>query len=81
MSATLESIATTRGYSIIEPEERAIVRDAAKGITLDGHRATVYGTGMDFAQIATLGNGPRYTVEFSWQTAARVILNGGKFKS
>lgn len=80
----LQRIADKRGFSgTIKHEDRETVRDAAHalGITLDGRRATLTGTGLDFAQVSTLGKGPSYTIEWAWQSAARIILGGGRFKS
>ena len=47
--------------------------------TLDGHRARVRGKLCDFAKVGQCPSGPEY--DFAWPTVARVMENGGKFKS
>lgn len=48
--------------------------------TLDGRRAMVCGRRNDFATVATL-EGPLTSVEFAWETVARVMAVTGKFRS
>ncbi len=87
MTNTLQNIAAMRGFSgHIDHDDKQTILDAARAseITLDGHPAIIGGLSLDFAQVSTVpkgGNGPRYTVEWAWQSAAHVILNGGRFKS
>ena len=51
-----------------------------EGVTLDGEPAMVMGAANRFAQVATLrGCGP--AVEFAWPTVARIIADGGAFRS
>lgn len=56
---------------------------AGKDCTLDGHPARICGERLRYAIIATigLGNGPLYSVEYSWPTVERVYESGGRFKS
>jgi hypothetical protein len=84
---TLMAIADKRGYSgniATESRREVVALSKSEEVTLDGHKAVISGTNLDFAQVSTLptnGKGPHYTVEFAWQSAARIILNGGVFKS
>ena len=47
--------------------------------TIDGKPATVTGRQLDFGIVAELPHGLR--VEFAWPTIARIMDNGGRFKS
>jgi hypothetical protein len=58
-------------------EERQALVDT-KGITLDDDPATISGTRLDFAHIRASGG---RNVEFAWSTVARIVANGGKFRS
>lgn len=59
---------------------RLLRRANANGATLDGFPAHVGGARHDFATIGTI-NGPTIRAEFAWSTVARVMDNGGAFKS
>jgi len=49
-------------------------------VTLDGMPAMIMGAAGQFAQVATLHiGGP--AIEFAWPTVARIVANGGAFKS
>lgn len=48
-------------------------------VTLDGKPAKIAGAKRDFATIRTLPDGASY--EWAWETVARVVANGGAFKS
>lgn len=49
-------------------------------VTLDGKPATIRGVRNQFATVATVAvDGP--AVEFAWTTVARVVANGGAFRS
>ena len=48
--------------------------------TLDGWPAVISGALNDFATVATLG-GSGHACEFAWPTVARIVANGGAFKS
>lgn len=47
--------------------------------TLDGNMATIVGRRLEHGIVATLPVGPR--VEFAWPTIAKVMSEGGRFKS
>lgn len=52
----------------------------AEDVTLDGKPAMIMGARNAFATVATLNvDGP--AVEFAWPTVARIVANGGAFKS
>jgi hypothetical protein len=85
---TLQTLAQTRGFSGdagSDDDRRAVIEYAREiGATLDGHPAAISGVSLDFAAVSTLpksGKGPRYSVEWAWQSAAHVLLNGGRFES
>ncbi len=48
--------------------------------TLDGRAATISGSLNDFATVGILGANS-LGVEFAWSTVARIMQNGGEFKS
>lgn len=52
----------------------------AARVTLNGSRAIVTGARNPFASVVSL-DGPQYDVTYSWTAVARVIANGGAFKS
>lgn len=47
--------------------------------TLDGRPATISGRRLDFGWVCELPHGNR--VEYAWATIARVMFDGGRFKS
>lgn len=51
----------------------------AAHITLNGKPAAISGARCDFATVTELPNGARY--EWAWPTVARIVANGGTFKS
>lgn len=48
-------------------------------VTLDGKPACIAGRLNPFATVATLDGKARF--EFTWETVARIVDKGGKFKS
>jgi len=48
-------------------------------VTLDGAPARVTGYRQPFARVARLGDG--LSAEWSWQTVARIVARGGRFKT
>lgn len=51
----------------------------AEHVTLDGKPAIITGSKQRFATVAQLGSALK--VEFAWATVARIVANGGAFKS
>ena len=49
------------------------------GITLDGQKAKITGYRNEFASVVMVSTG--YRIEFAWETAARIVANGGAFRS
>lgn len=51
-----------------------------RNVTLNGRRAIIAGWRNAFATVRTLdSDGPQ--CEFAWETVARVVENGGQFRS
>lgn len=50
-----------------------------RAVTLDGHPAVISGARERFASVRTLTGG--YGTEWAWSTVARVVANGGDFRS
>jgi hypothetical protein len=48
-------------------------------ITLDGEPARISGAACDFAMVRLVRNG--LGCEWAWETAARIVANGGDFRS
>lgn len=91
MSAELERVAVlaeelrrTRPDDVPQESKRELAALARTlGVTLDGRRAVVAGTSLDFARVQiTEPNGPQYEGEWAWGSVAHVIAHsGGRFKS
>lgn len=58
-------------------EERIALCDAH--VTLDGQPAYVSGYELAFARVRLAANG--LGAEWSWETVARIVANGGRFAS
>jgi len=52
----------------------------SESVTLDGKPAKICGWCNNFATITTLDR-PHVSFEWSWPTVARIVANGGHFKS
>jgi len=61
------------------PVEERLALAAKRPITLNGKPATVSGIYHKFAVIRQLNGTAR--AEWNWETAKRIINNGGKFQS
>lgn len=57
-------------------EQRRELCSAA--VTLDGEPARITGAALPFAKVSTATNGG---YEWAWPTVARIVANGGAFKS
>lgn len=62
--------------AVIEQDGRLFV---GMDCTLDGKQATIIGRRLEAGIVAELPHGLR--VEFAWPTIARVMAQGGEFKS
>jgi hypothetical protein len=62
--------------TIPQDERRELVH---ADVTLDGIRAKITGYCRPYANVTAFPDGP--SVEFAWSTVARVVANGGAFKS
>ena len=58
-------------------EERRELCQAA--VTLNGRRACIGGAIRDFAMVRDAETG--LSAEWAWPTVARIVANGGKFRS
>ena len=53
--------------------------EAGAGVTLNGKRAKLSGFTLDFAQVHSMEDAQQ--AEWSWETALRVLTNGGAFSA
>lgn len=51
----------------------------AAAVTLNGNRARISGVNNEFATVTDITT--RLSAEWAWESAARVVANGGKFES
>lgn len=63
--------------NILTREEKTLLTEAH--VTVDGHKARIAGTHLEFAVVHNLETGASH--EWSWTTVARIVANGGAFKS
>lgn len=66
----------TTGYRYDEATKVTLCR--ARGITLDGKRATIHGSKLVFGIVAQTPDG--YSDEWSWEAIRRIVCKGGQFR-
>jgi hypothetical protein len=71
---------TGRPISVSPAEHARRVHLCVAAVTLDGAPARIFGPRNDFAKVCRR-DGKGGDVEFSWPAAARIVADGGAFKS